>query len=91
MAPESDVNLVAYVRPPEAGLCDVGGRPLTRPRRPKRVCSPRCRIARWRHARDVQRAVEVARLHAENATLRRRVGELERLGGQLKSHLWPGA
>jgi cell division protein FtsB len=31
----------------------------------------------------------VAWLHAENATLRQRVAELERLVGQLKRRLWP--
>ena len=36
--------------PPDLGLCGVCGRPLTG-RRPQRVCSPRCRIARWRQAR----------------------------------------
>jgi hypothetical protein len=35
-------------------------------------------------------AATVARLHAENATLRQRVAELERLVGQLKRRLWPG-
>jgi predicted nucleic acid-binding Zn ribbon protein len=76
--------------PIDPGLCAVCGRPLTG-RRPQRVCSPRCRIIRWRVTRASETAATVARLHAENATLRQRVGELERLVGQLKRRLWPGA
>ena len=44
-----------------------------------RVCSPRCRIARRRQARAEATAAMLARLHTENATLRQRVAELERL------------
>jgi hypothetical protein len=58
-------------------------------RRPQRVCSPRCRIARWRQTRADETAAALARLEAENATLRQRVGELKRLIGQLKRRLWP--
>ena len=50
-----------------------------------RVCSSRCRIACWRRTRADETAAEVARLHAENAALRQRVGELERLVGQLEA------
>jgi hypothetical protein len=57
----------------------------------RRVCSPRCRIARWRQARVEATAATLARLHTENATLRQRVAELERLVGQLKRRLWPTA
>ena len=39
--------------------------------------------------RDQETAATLARLHAENAALRQRVGELERLVGQLKRRLWP--
>jgi hypothetical protein len=53
-------------------------------RRPQRVCFPRCRIARWRQTRAETTAATLARLHAENAALRQRVGELEHLVGQLK-------
>ena len=42
------------------------------------------RITRWRQARAQETAAERARLHAENAALRQRVTELERLVGQLK-------
>jgi hypothetical protein len=55
------------------------------------LCSARCRIARWRQARAVETAAEVARLQAENAALRQRVAKLERLVGQLKRRLWPTA
>ena len=64
----------------------VCGRPLTG-RRPKRVCSPRCRIARWRQARAEATAATLARLHTENTALHQRVGELERLVGALKGRL----
>ena len=57
--------------------------------RPQRVCSPQCRIARWRARRDEETAATLARLHADNASLRQRVGGLERLVGQLKRRLWP--
>jgi hypothetical protein len=60
-------------------------------RRPQRVCSPRCRIACWRETRADETAATLARLHAENATLRQRVAEVDRLVGQLKRRLWPGA
>jgi uncharacterized protein involved in exopolysaccharide biosynthesis len=59
------------------------------PRRPQRVCSPRCRVASWRALRAQETAATLARLLAENAALRQRVGELERLVGQLKRRLWP--
>jgi hypothetical protein len=68
----------------------VYGRPLTG-RRLQRVRCTRCRIARWRQMRTRETAAEVARLLAENAALRPRVGELERLVGQLKRRLWPTA
>jgi predicted nucleic acid-binding Zn ribbon protein len=64
--------------PPAAGLCAVCGHPLTG-RRPQRVCSPRCRIARWRQTRAAETAAVLTRLHADNAALRQRVAELERL------------
>jgi hypothetical protein len=51
------------------------------------VCSPRCRIARWRQTRAEATAATLARLQAENTALRRRVGELERLVGTLKGRL----
>jgi hypothetical protein len=73
-----------------ARLCEVCGVAVTG-RRAGRVCSPRCRIARWRQARAEETAATLARLHAENATLRQRVAELERLVGQLKRRLWPMA
>jgi hypothetical protein len=41
--------------------------------------------------RASETAATVARLHAENAALRQRVAELERLVGQLKRRLWPSA
>jgi hypothetical protein len=47
------------------------------------------RITRWRQARAQETAAELARLHTENATLRQRVAELERLVGGLKRRLWP--
>jgi hypothetical protein len=59
--------------------------------RRQRVCSPRCRIARWRQTRAAETTAVISRLHAENATLRQRVAELERLVGKLKRRLWPGA
>jgi predicted nucleic acid-binding Zn ribbon protein len=68
------------------GSCAVCGRALTG-RRPQRVCSPRCRIARWRQARAEATATTLARLEAENTALRQRVGELERLVGALKGRL----
>jgi hypothetical protein len=52
---------------------------------------PRCRIIRWRVRRAHEPAATLARLRAENAALRQRVGELERLVGQLKQRLWPTA
>jgi hypothetical protein len=73
-----------------ARLCEVCGATVTG-RRAGRVCSPRCRIARWRQTRADETVATVARLHAENATLRQRVAELERLVGQLKCRLWPTA
>jgi predicted nucleic acid-binding Zn ribbon protein len=76
--------------PHTARLCEVCGRPLTGPR-PQRVCSPRCRIARWRQTRADATAATLAQLHAENTALRQRVSELARLVGQLKRRLWPGA
>ena len=42
------------------------------------------RIARWRQTRAEATAATLARLQAENAALRQRVGERERLVGQLK-------
>jgi hypothetical protein len=87
-SPEPNVAPGDVRTPPEAGLCAVCGRPPSG-RRPQRVCSPRCRIARWRQTRADETAATVARLHAENAALRQRVGELERLVGQLKPRLWP--
>ena len=68
--------------PHRARLCEVCGAAITG-RRAGRVCSPRCRIARWRQARAEATAATLARLHTENATLRQRVVELERLVGQL--------
>jgi predicted nucleic acid-binding Zn ribbon protein len=93
-APERDASpvpvparAVGDLRTPHtARLCEVCGRPLTG-RRPQRVCSPRCRIARWRQARAEATAATLARLQAENTALRQRVGELERLGGALKGRL----
>ncbi|HEX2483374.1 MAG TPA: hypothetical protein VHQ69_15970 [Methylomirabilota bacterium] len=76
--------------PPEAGLCAVCARPLTG-RQPQRVCSPRCRIIRWRARRAQETAATLARLLAENAALRQRVTELANLVGQLKRRLWPTA
>jgi hypothetical protein len=58
--------------------------PAVTGRRAGRVCSPRCRIARWRQTRTEATAAELARLHTENATLRQRVAELERLVEPLK-------
>jgi hypothetical protein len=40
---------------------------------------------------QAQPTATLARLLAENAALRQRVGELERLVGQLKRRLWPTA
>jgi predicted nucleic acid-binding Zn ribbon protein len=75
---------VGGVRTPHtARLCEVCGAVVTG-RRAGRVCSPRCRIARWRQTRTEATAAELARLHTENATLRQRVADLERLVGQLK-------
>jgi predicted nucleic acid-binding Zn ribbon protein len=76
--------------PPEAELCAVCARPLTG-RQPQPVCSPRCRIIRWRARRAQETAATLARLLAENAAWSRRVAELERLVGQLKRRLWPQA
>jgi hypothetical protein len=75
---------------PEAGLCAVCGRPLTG-RRPQRVCSPP--VSHRPLASDAagEAAATVTRLQAENAALRQRVAELERLVGQLKRRLWPTA
>jgi hypothetical protein len=66
-----------------------GLRPPLTGRRPQRVCSPRCRIARWRQTPAGEAAATVTRLQAQNAALRQRVAELERLVGQLKRRLWP--
>jgi predicted nucleic acid-binding Zn ribbon protein len=76
--------------PLDAGLCAVCGRSLSGRQR-QRVCSPRCRIIRWRARRAQETAATLTRLLAENAALRQRVGELERLVGQLKRRLWPTA
>jgi hypothetical protein len=73
--------------PLDPGQCAVCGRPPTG-RRPQRVCSPRCRIARWRQTRALETAGEIARYQAENTALRQRVAELERLVGRLKERLW---
>jgi hypothetical protein len=67
-------------------LCAVCGRLLTG-RRPQRVCSPRCRIARWRQVRAEATATTLARLQAENTALNQRVGKLERLVEALKGRL----
>jgi predicted nucleic acid-binding Zn ribbon protein len=76
---------VGGVRMPHtARPCEVCGAAVTG-RRAGRVCSPRCRIARWRQARAEATAATLARLHTENATLSLRVAELERLVGQLKA------
>jgi hypothetical protein len=90
MPPASNVTPGAVRTPLAASLCEVCGHPLAGRRSP-RVCSRRCRIARWRQARAAAHAAELAQLHAENAALRQRVGELERLVGQLKRRLWPSA
>jgi Phage integrase family len=89
-SPEPNVAPGGVRTPLEPGLCAVRGRRLTG-RQPQRVCSPRCRIARWRQTRARETAATIARLLAENAALRQRVGELERLVGQLKRRLWPTA
>jgi hypothetical protein len=68
----------------DPGLCEVCGHRLTA-RQPQRVCSPRCRIARWRQTRAGEAAATLDRLLAENAALQQRVAELERLVGQLAS------
>ena len=86
-APAPDVAPRDVRTPLGPGLCAVCGRPLMG-RRPQRVCSPRCRIACWRETRADETAATLARLHAENATLRQRVAELDRLVGQLKRRLW---
>jgi hypothetical protein len=41
--------------------------------------------------RDLETAATLAQLHAENAALRQRMAEFERLVGQLKRRLWPQA
>jgi predicted nucleic acid-binding Zn ribbon protein len=75
---------VGDVRTPHtARLCEVCGAAVTG-RRAGRVCSPRCRIARWRQMRADEAAATLARLHTKNGTLRQWVAELERLVGQLK-------
>jgi hypothetical protein len=63
-------------------------------RAPARVCEncvpPQAQegdLIRW--ARAEATAATLARLHIENAALRRRVAEQERLVGQLKRRLWP--
>ena len=68
--------------PHTARLCEVCGVAVAG-RRAGRVCSTRCRIARWRQVRAEATAATLARLHTENATLRQRVAELERLVGRL--------
>jgi hypothetical protein len=68
------------------GLCEVCNHPLTG-RQWQRVCSSRCRIARWWQARAEATAATLARLHIENATLRQRVAELERWSGSSKCRL----
>jgi hypothetical protein len=69
--------------PSGAGLCEVCGVAVGGPAGRARLL-PRCRIARWRQAHAEETAATLARLHTENATLRQRVAELERLVGPLK-------
>jgi hypothetical protein len=57
--PRAPARAVSSVRAPsEAGLCEVCR--LLRGRRPQRVCSPRCRIARWRQTRAEATAATLA-------------------------------
>jgi predicted nucleic acid-binding Zn ribbon protein len=72
--------------PPAPGSCVVCGQPVAGRRQ---TCSPRCRVAQWRRAREREHAATLARLLAENTALRQRIGELEHLVGQLKRRLWP--
>jgi hypothetical protein len=53
------------------------------------ICSPRCRVARWRQTRALETAGEIARDQTENSVLRQRVAELERLVDRLKGRLAP--
>ena len=56
----------------QPGCSRPAARPLTG-RRPQRVCSSRCRVARWRQTCDHATAAKLAQFRAENATLRQRV------------------
>jgi hypothetical protein len=67
--------------------CEVCGQALGEGRT-GRVCSPKCRTARWRQARTQAHATTVAYLQTENTQLRHRVAELEHLVAQLKTRLW---
>jgi hypothetical protein len=78
LSPPQRVRWRPYVRRTQPVCSEVCGVAVTG-RRPGRVCSPRCRIARWRRTRAGETAATLARLQAENTALRRRVAELERL------------
>ena len=80
LSPPWRVPWMTYVRRTRPVGVRSAGPPSTG-RRAGRVCSPRCRIARWRQARVAAHAAELAQLHAENIALRQRVAELERLVG----------